>query len=365
MHMSDTRSNLQPTNRTLRSRAPMLLAVGAALGAAALFVQKKTRQVERAHPPIGQFIDVEGVRLHFIERGQGQPLLFLHGNGDTAEGVAISGLLDVAATKYRVIVFDRPGYGYSERPRHRTWTAAEQADLLHHALRLLGVDRPIVAGHSWGTLVALQMALKYPASVRSLVLLSGYYFPTMRPDFLQFSLPALPIVGDILRYTVSPLLGRAIWPVLKRWVCRPSSIPASFNNFPVWMALRPSQLRASATEAALLIPTAIALKKRYRELAMPVVLLAGDADLYVNTQKHTVRLHRQLKQGEILLMARAGHMVHYIEPQQILSAIDIAASTAPEHNEHETEGPHRSITIELPDASVQGSARTGNGQIST
>ncbi|MGI8739037.1 MAG: alpha/beta fold hydrolase [Gammaproteobacteria bacterium] len=75
----------------------------------------------------------------------------------------ISGLVDLAAEHYRVIVFDRPGYGYSARPRGgKPWDPKAQADLLHSALQRLHVERPIVVGHSWGTLVAVSMALDYP-----------------------------------------------------------------------------------------------------------------------------------------------------------------------------------------------------------
>ena len=49
--------------------APALLGTAAALGAAALYTAKKTREAERKHPPVGRFLDVDGVRLHYIERG--------------------------------------------------------------------------------------------------------------------------------------------------------------------------------------------------------------------------------------------------------------------------------------------------------
>jgi pimeloyl-ACP methyl ester carboxylesterase len=311
--------------RPAASRVPALLGIGAALAAAAWVVRSKTRQAEREHPPRGNFIDVEGVRLHYIERGQGQPLVLLHGLGDMAESFELSGLIDLAAANYRVIAFDRPGYGYSERPRGQAWTPSQQADLLHHALHTLGIERPILAAHSLGTQVALQMALKYPASVHSLVLMSGYYFPTLRLDTLPMSVPAIPIVGDILRYTFSPLIGRMTWPLMKRWLFRPASIPARFESFPVWMTLRPTQLRASAAEAAMAGAAAQAMKTRYRELTMPVVLLSGDGDRYVFVSNHTRPLCNRLPQAELHLAAGAGHMVHYLVPQQIMEAIDSAA----------------------------------------
>ena len=66
---------------------------------------------------------------------------------------------------------------------------AQQAELLHTALRQLGVERPVVAGHSWGTLVALALAERHQADVAGLVLLSGYYFWTLRPDALIVAAP--------------------------------------------------------------------------------------------------------------------------------------------------------------------------------
>jgi pimeloyl-ACP methyl ester carboxylesterase len=71
-----------------------------------------------------------------------------------------SGLVDLAAKKYRVIAFDRPGFGHSNRPRGTVWTPQAQADLLNAALIKMGVSQPLVLGHSWGTLVAVALALK-------------------------------------------------------------------------------------------------------------------------------------------------------------------------------------------------------------
>ena len=97
--------------------APTLIGAAAALGATALYTAKKTREAERKHPPIGRFLDVDGVRLHYIERGQGAPLVLIHGNGTLIQDFTINGLVDRLSDHYRVIVIERPGYGYSNRPR--------------------------------------------------------------------------------------------------------------------------------------------------------------------------------------------------------------------------------------------------------
>ncbi|HYD82046.1 MAG TPA: alpha/beta hydrolase [Paucimonas sp.] len=312
-------------SRIAGTRTGVWLAAGATLALSALIVRQKTRRVEADHPPRGRFLDVEGVRLHYLERGHGQPLVLLHGNGSMAEDFDISGLLDLAAVKYRVIAFDRPGYGYSRRPHDRTWTPAAQADLLHHALQRLGIERAAIVAHSWGTLVALQLALKYPSAVHGLVLLSGYYFPTVRLDVPWMSMPALPVVGSLLRHTLSPLIARLNWPLAARRMFSPAPVAARFADFPAWMSLRPRQMRANAEEAAMMIPSVAALVKRYRELKMPIILLAGDGDRHVNTRLQSERLHHLLPHSELRIAPGAGHMVHYLVPQQILSAVGAIA----------------------------------------
>lgn len=304
-----------------RWRTPALLAL-AGLAGAALYVNKKTRQVEADHPPTGKFIEVDGVRLHYTEQGSGDPLVLLHGNGITSSDFEASGLTARAAERYRVIAFDRPGFGYSERPRSTIWTPEKQARLLHKALEQLGIENPIVLGHSWGTLVALSMALAFPQDVRGLVLLSGYYYPSLRLDVPLLSQPAIPVIGDLMRYTISPLVARLIWPLAVKRIFSPAPVPESFKRLPVWMMLRPSQLRASAAESALMIPSAMKLAKRYSELTMPVRIVVGKGDKIAVAGHNSERLDEALSDSRIDVEHNVGHMVHYARPDDVIKAID-------------------------------------------
>lgn len=307
----------------------LIALVAIVVAAMFLFVLYRTRQAERDNPPTGHFMEVDGVRLHYLERGEGQPVVLLHGNGSMIQDFEISGLVDLASEHYRVIVFDRPGYGHSARPRGgKTWNPKAQADLLHKALQRLHVERPIVVGHSWGTLVAVAMALDYPTYVQRLVLLSGYYFPTVRFDVPILSAPAIPIIGDLMRHTISPLLGRLMWPGLLRIMFGPPAVPQSFARFPVWMALRPKQLRASAAESGLMIPSVFALRRRYGELTMPVVIMAGADDRFVSARRHSAQLHQQLPQSDLYLVPGVGHMIHQLVPREVMGGIDSVVKAA-------------------------------------
>ena len=132
----------QPWLSGIYSRGPAALAGlgAAALGITALMVSARARKAERDNPPTGRFIDVEGVQVHYAEIGEGDPLVLLHGNGSMLQDFMASGFVKAAAKHYRVIAFDRPGYGYTERPRSTMWTPAAQARLLRSALHRIGVS---------------------------------------------------------------------------------------------------------------------------------------------------------------------------------------------------------------------------------
>jgi pimeloyl-ACP methyl ester carboxylesterase len=311
-----------PSGRSYRRAG---LAAAAFLASAAVVVHMRARKAEQDNPPQGRFIEVGGIRLHYVERGQGQPLVLLHGNGSMIQDFDTSGLLAAAAQRYRVIVFDRPGYGYSDRPRSTVWTPAAQADLLHAALAKIGVSRAVVLGHSWGASVAVALGLRHPQSVDALVLASGYYYPTFRADVAVMSGPAIPLLGDLLRHTIAPLIGNLMVPGLLRKIFAPAPIPARFAQFPIALSLRPSQLRASAAESALMIPDAFQLQSHYSELKMPVVIVAGRDDKLVTTERQSERLHSDIPQSTFHSIPAVGHMVHHSDPYSVLAAIDEAA----------------------------------------
>lgn len=295
--------------------------VAAALVAAALFNRASARRAEANTPPAGKFIDAEGVRLHYVDRGAGPVVVLLHGNGVLLQDYEASGVLDLAAKDHRVIAFDRPGFGYSDRPRSRIWTPAEQGRLIAQALEQLGIEQAVVVGHSWGTLVALSMALEHPELVSGLVLLSGYYYGTARPDVVPGSLPAIPLIGDLLAQTLSPLIGRLIAPIAVKASFAPGPVSDKFANLPAAMTLRPSQIRATAGDTGLMVPAAIALSQRYGELNVPIIVMAGRGDLIAHVSEHAEPFARQVDGADLRIVEGQGHLFHYAVPSQVVAAV--------------------------------------------
>ncbi|MGC2087035.1 MAG: alpha/beta hydrolase [Bradyrhizobium sp.] len=310
-------------------RHPIITVAAAAallLAATALVNRQLAKKAQRDNPPSGRFIEVDGVRLHYVERGSGRPLVLLHGNGSMIQDFASSGLIDLAAKTYRTVVFDRPGFGHSSRPRDVLWTPAAQADLFKKALERLGVERAIVLGHSWGAAVAVELAARHPSFVEALVLASGYYYPSARTDAVTSLPSALPGLGDILSYTLSPMVGRLMWPATLRKMFGPSRVPMKFAAFPMEMTVRPSQMRAAAAEASMMVPAAFMASKGYSGLNVPTVIIAGDCDRLIDIDKQSARLHDEIKQSSLHRIAGAGHMIQQSATSDVMAAIDEAAA---------------------------------------
>ena len=293
-----------------------------ALASTAAWVAQRAQSAKSQSPPVGIFVDVDDTRVHYLERGHGTPLVLLHGNTLRLEDFVASDLIERLARNYRVLAFDRPGFGYSERPRNRLWTAETQAALLGQALLQLGVERPIVLGHSWGTLVALEMALIPSVSVRKLVLISGYYFATPRLDAVLATPVAIPVLGDVMRYTVSALSARLLLGRTVKAMFAPQAVPVNFiETLDREMLLRPVQIRANAEDAAYMMPSASALQRRYGEIRAPAAILAGAADKVVDPEKHARKLHVELENSQLHVLPGVGHMLHHADPAKVVDTI--------------------------------------------
>ncbi|MGE5545871.1 MAG: alpha/beta fold hydrolase [Solirubrobacterales bacterium] len=301
----------------------LALGAGAALTGLAFWSSQASKDAERANPPTGTFIEIGGAKLHYLARGSGRPVVFIHGLGGMIQDWTLS-LADRAARGYRCIAFDRPGYGWSERPGWSRWSPEKQAETLRRAARRMGAERPVLVAHDFGTLVALSWALEYPEDVAGIVLIAGYYYSTRRIDIPLLSVPSMAGLGAVARNTVSPMLGRAAMPKVMERLFAPNPVPDVMSLYPTDMMLRPSQMRAQGEDLAHLKEATRRLSSRYGELRVPVVIVTGDGDTVVDPVTQSIRLHRDIPHSTVKVVAEAGHMVHHVAPADVMSAIDLA-----------------------------------------
>jgi hypothetical protein len=116
-----------------------------------------------------------------------------------------------------------------------------------------------------------------------------------------------------------------MWPLLLRKIFGPSPVPQKFRGFPEEMAVRPSQIRASAAESALMIPSAHTLEKQYRLLQMPVAIVAGAEDGLIESEQ-SAHLHRDISHSTLRCIPGLDTWCIRQRRGEILSAIDMVAA---------------------------------------
>src|SRR5262245_27669737 len=122
--------------RFLQLSRMAILTVVIVLAVLAVITVIATGAIERAYPPAGRFVQVAGGRIHLLELGlpDSPPVVLLHGASGNLGDLKLA-LGEKLMTRYRVILVDRPGHGWSNRPPGRDESSpARQAELIHEAL---------------------------------------------------------------------------------------------------------------------------------------------------------------------------------------------------------------------------------------
>ena len=293
----------------------------AAAAAAKAYSDREVRRAEAAYPPVGRFVTTDGVRLHYLQEGAGRPVLCIHGVANT-----LHDFLPLAARlagEFQVIAFDRPGHGYSERPAGRAAAVAAQAKLLRGAARALGVERPLLVGHSLGGAVALAWALEYPAEVAGLVLLApaAYKLHGFHPLLEIGHMLASPVLGSALCATLAVPLGR---PVTRRFLARIGRLdplPEEYIRLAEALWMRPASLRATAKDGIALSAGLRAMAPHYGSLTVPTTIVAGERDRVLHPQEHAFPLHQAIAGSVLVTLPRTGHELPMTRPDAVADAV--------------------------------------------
>ncbi len=124
-----------------------------------------------AQAPQGKFADVNGVRLHYLVSGKGDPVVLLHGFAETSH--MWLPLIAKLADRHTVIAPDLRGFGESSTPPDG-YTKAAMAQDIHALVKKLGYDHIRLVGHDIGLMVAYAYAAQYPSEVDRLVLMEAF-----------------------------------------------------------------------------------------------------------------------------------------------------------------------------------------------
>src|SRR5215510_7063868 len=159
------------------------------------FTSITAKKVEALLPPRGQFMDIDGQRIHYTDSGGTKPaIVMIHGLGANMLHFGYA-MADKLANDFRVILVDRPGSGYSTRPADAPATLTAQAKTIATLIHRLGLKQPLVVGHSLGGALSLAIALDHPDCAGALALLAPLTHATeVVPEVFQGAVIHSPLL---------------------------------------------------------------------------------------------------------------------------------------------------------------------------
>jgi pimeloyl-ACP methyl ester carboxylesterase len=288
-----------------------------------------SRLIERRHPPLGRFIDVGGFRQHVIELNSNMPsavppVVLLHGAGANLQDMNFA-LGERLVARRRVVLIDRPGFGFSARNPREGSSPAYQAGVLRAVLDRLGIDRAVIVGHSLGGTLALTFALDYPERVAGLVLIAPPTHPLLRFLSWNNAMLATPL-GWLFAHTLALPLGALLIELGIRGAFLPQTPPRRYSKrSAACLILRPASLMANWADTGALDPFLRRQIGRYGELAAPTVALNGDRDPLVRPQNHAMRLAAAAPVVKVEVLPGFGHMLHYAAADRVAAAVEEVA----------------------------------------
>jgi pimeloyl-ACP methyl ester carboxylesterase len=257
------------------------------------------------HADRSDFVEVDGVRVHYQEAGNtaDRAVLLIHGFSSSTL-VWSRVFLQLAEAGFRVLALDLLGYGYSGKPRDGAYTIESQAQMVIGFLKALGIERVGLVGSSYGGAVAATCALDYPDIVKQLVLVGAVSNndPTKYPLLRLFG---MPVVGDI----VSPLLigSRSLLRRRMKRVYDRHSLMLDEHR----VEARHQPLRAAATQRAIIRTArrwnAERIDREAHLLKQPVLLIWGDNDRDVPL-RNGEHLNREIPGSRLVVFRNCGHL---------------------------------------------------------
>ena len=285
------------------------------------------RRVEKTLPPRGKFLELEGARIHYLDKGSGSAILLVHGLGGQMGNFAY-GVVDQLINEFRVLVIDRPGSGYSTRSSDDAAHLAAQAAYVAQFIRKVGLDHPLLVGHSLGGAISLRVALDHPETLSGLALIAPLtHIPPHVPEpFRPLDIDS-KLVRRLLAWTVATPIGILRGATVLKQIFHPDPVPA---DFPIRgggiLGLRPRSFYNVSTDLVAADAGLDSMVERYSTIRMPVSILYGTSDNILDSRFHGESMRSKLPQLQLKLVEGAGHMLPVSAPETTAAFLREAAS---------------------------------------
>ena len=267
-----------------------------------------TSWVDReAYPFKPHYFEIDGARMHYIDEGEGEPIVMVHGTPTWS--FLYRDLIKVLAPRYRCIAPDHLGFGLSDKPEHMAYRPADHARRLRSLIEHLGLRNLTLIVHDFGGPIGLSYAIDQPHNVRSLVLFNTWMW-SLRGE------PVAEVAGILGRGQIGTFvfqrLNFELRVLFKRvWGNRAALSPALYQQY-----LKPfpqgRDRQAIQTLARELRDSSAwydeLWRQRERIKDIPVLLLWGLKDP-IFKERHLARWRALFTSAQTITFPEAGHFV--------------------------------------------------------
>ncbi len=293
----------------------VVLVLAAIVAGLVAFTASTARKITAAFPPSGKFMDIDGQRIHYVDKGQGPAIVMIHGLGGNLMNYTYA-LGDRLARDHRVIMVDRPGSGHSLRPKGTPANLGKQADTLAKLVRNLKLDRPVLVGHSLGGALSLSIAANHPDCAGALALIAPL---TEARDAVPAAFKGLEIASPLMRTIISWTLALPL-SIINRdkvldIVFGPEAVPADFpTRAGGLLGLRPIAFYNTSTDMMAVGDDMPAIMATYPSIACPIGMLFGRGDRLLDYKTDGEGMKARCPQLDLRLM-EGGHMLPLTAPE--------------------------------------------------
>lgn len=214
-----------------------------------------------------------------------------------------------------MILIDRPGSGYSVRRAGKSASLSAQAETIAAFIRALGLEKPLLVGHSLGGALALTVALNHPELVGGLALIAplSQVVEEPPPVFKGLAIET-PWVRRTVAWTVATPIGALNATKVLHEVFAPDPVPIGYlTSGGGALSMRPGNFYASSSDMVAINDDLPGVVERYGALEVPVSILYGRGDNLLDCTLHGETTAGQIAECEIELV-EGGHMLPFTAP---------------------------------------------------
>lgn len=258
------------------------------------------------------YFEFAGSRIAYYDTGVGPPLVLVHGFG--ASALTWRKVVPPLAKKYRVIMLDLKGYGYSDKPKDGRYSLDEQSRIVAALINRLKLENVILAGHSMGGGVALYTYFRVPEKITRIVLIDSAGFPQKFPFFVKYL--RIPIVSAVLMSLIPDYSMAKM--VLDLCIFDKSKITKEMISvYSRFLSLPGAKYALRKTAEQIMPPNIDDVIADYSKVNVPVLIIWGGEDRVI-PKENAYKFKRVLPDSELYILPECGHIPQEEQPAQLL-----------------------------------------------